>query len=487
MENPRFTRVRAVLDTQFDECSTLSSVVRAKTVEVTEESAVPSEQFLVSDMGDVSRVALEEKQIVPSIWSLHVEDAENGNMQAQFAFMRDVNTVTGLLSPKLLAIFDNDIAVPIASFDKRLGKQCAHAQIGQEMREDNIVATNKDKRQEELEAILAILEDRMWTVEQRASLVTVIQEEIERCRLEFEQARDLSYVRYLFDLLHKSKLASSQEFIILGDKVGESTRRELNYTFVDSPISMEKNQGLPRIIIAQDVREAKFAERFSKARRRTARQLGGISIMAVSRGNVAIDMFGVSGNGVAYGLDEDSRHPQMRAARSFFDAMPKLNEELSMRKYALDNQGSGVLGEYHKKDFQNAERAIYREKSHLLTSFGALEKFDRLLGRNRGEANAILAVAAERIKSDQHDAVALIPPDTEFSGPHDETAVEVKFTQRAHNAVGVVCHVKPASTDMEPVETYNETIFLDKPNDNERSMQNYGEIYRLLKLMGLIK
>ncbi len=481
MEVPRFTRVRAVLDTQFDECSTLASATRAKAIGLITNGTVTSEQFLVSDFGNEQGVMLRKVEIIPSATGPGFVDTDGSAVEVNFAVMEDVNTVTGLYSPKLLAVVDNDVSVPIASFDRRSQAECSHVQIGSEMKDDNIVATNKATRRLQLQAINTLLDGENWTEEQRTAIIEVIKEEIARCRIEFSQARKLSFVRYMLGILQGSSLDSVKEMIVLGDEVGTSFRRVLSYSPATPPSIDQRYTNRPTLLIAQPTQEGKMLDRFSEKRRHAARELGGISLFACVRDEVLLELLNVSASGEITGLDEDRPVQMMQAVRNFFNYVGPFINTYERLRVPGDRRDF-----YSVSRFRDAQKTIIGAKGQLFEHFGVEERLDKLLGGNRRVVDSLIAVAKHRIARNQQDMVIVLPPGTEFSSADDSARLQMSFAKRAGNALGVVCYVKPAAADMQPVETYNETIFIDKPNSGEQSA-NYNELLRLFKLVELVE
>ena len=477
------TRVRGLLDTQFDECSTLAGATRSRSIDLIENGTQVSEQFLVSDFGDVSRVVLESLDIVPFVAGISVSDEEKNHYYANFALMRDVNALSGRYSPKLLAIFEDDISLPVASFDLRPHQACSHAQIGSEMHPDNIYVTPKDKRKIELEGIKTILDGGYVHDESRTRLQAVIEAEMKRCAIEFDSALDKSFLRYMGGVLGRYALPQSKEFMVVNGKE-TGTRQEV---FQYNSVGYYGDKNTPRIIIAQRERDLNLRERFSDRRKRAMQLCGELSVLAVTRENVAIELFGVGREGSLVGFEE-SRRVRMRAVREYFNRVDSAQRQVQDAKvkyeYLKSKQKADFTQEKEYHDAVNNARCI---GNNLSNTFQIRERFDEVLGKDRYAVDSILQEMHNRAQMGVSDIRAVIPPGTEFSGPYDSTLVTIQFTKRAFNSVGVVCHVRPLSTNLEPVEAYDETIFLDKPNDNPKSLQNYHELARLISCMNVSK
>ncbi len=174
-EKPSY--IDAILSTQFDECSIAAADACRRSHELLVEQDTAVANLCVIDQG---MAALPRKYRYVDLRTVKYSDPQIPCGDVQLALDPGANNINTAPRPRLLAVFNGDMALPLAGFEKRTGGQCSYVQLGQEIDVDNLVVTNRDSRSEYVEMIRQLLEKSPLSVERGKLLRELIATESER-------------------------------------------------------------------------------------------------------------------------------------------------------------------------------------------------------------------------------------------------------------------------------------------------------------------
>ena len=489
------TRAKGILDTQFDECNPIAGVARVEALDLVNSYLLISRDlFVVTDYADGYDMKKETKEVVeldaePILIIIEKLNADGEALDAElvqtrFMLMKDVNTVTNEPSPKLLAVIDGDVAIPIVSFDKKAGKVCSQAQIGQQMRDENL-PVYKSERKEDLLAVLAMLKNERRIDSMYERLVKIVKGECTYLASTLDAARQKSLVQSIFENIGMTDITDELTATVLGSELGQGLKRNLIYRSLAPPSEVTRLQDIPDIILATTkTPEYSVLDKLSKKRQRAVRELGGYSLFAVTRGDVAVELARIQQTGVST-TEGDLNYDRRTFLRNYFDYAKSFLESMESvdEERLLDDD---YLRQLDARTIITAKK-MWAQNDALLKDFGGYKAFDAYLGEDRWVQDKLIEIAIACLDLDMQVYEADIEPGTEFSNEVDGTSVRLTFSRRNADCIGIVCEVKPASADVDFVEAYNETIAVCVPNKDETAKANQRELARMFQYLELLK
>lgn len=226
----------------------------------------------------------------------------------------------------LVAIFNKDAMLPLATFERRSGGQCSYVQLGQEIEEDNLVVTPDEPRSAYVESIRTFLQADVTADE---LLKKHIAHELDTYKDHIESVLPAAVNRLTWEYynttgpygseeLHNTKL---RELTILNDNLDPSTTEPEDFfgkklTFV-SPENEEDTLDGRKVSLylarrlRVDVTETPGARKFLGRRKSPQKTVnvfgdGNLYLLAVVRGGVALKLLEFSEDGLITedGLDK---------------------------------------------------------------------------------------------------------------------------------------------------------------------------------------
>lgn len=160
----RVSRLEAVLSTDFNECSIAAAETSRLAVDFAGEADATRELSLVSDFGPTA----------PAVYgAIKIDTIPYGDIDTPLTDRSVELVLTPSLdrtlddadsepsSPVLLAVLNDDIALPVATFKTRPAGECSYVQLGQEITDDTaIISTENAPRMAYVEAVRTLLEGR---------------------------------------------------------------------------------------------------------------------------------------------------------------------------------------------------------------------------------------------------------------------------------------------------------------------------------------
>ncbi len=145
--------IDGVLSTTFDECSIAAADAAKKAVERVAAQEV-YQTIDVQPIGLYQSEALEPFNIHETIDAVQLKHPLiSGNVSLALATHPHLDD----LPLSLVAIFNHDMLLPLATFNPRQGGQCSYVQIGQEIDDDSLVVTPDAPRSDYVEAIRTLV------------------------------------------------------------------------------------------------------------------------------------------------------------------------------------------------------------------------------------------------------------------------------------------------------------------------------------------
>jgi|GEM_PF-4905101 len=283
--------IDGILSTHFNECSIASADVAkaAQEVWVTEEPIIAR---TVQPIGRYRTLGVEDFEFI-DLLDLDYEHDKIAGSLLKLALAR--HPAHEDLPIGLVAIFNHDLMLPLATFESRTNGQCSYVQIGQEIDEDKLVATEGATRTDQVELIRTLVKDKKADV---ASIGRILEEEFDQhsleiaelsmpavCRLAEQYCSD---ARSELDIqLYNPETEDFEQTYILGAPI----------TVVGTGKSDKPHGHEVRLFIGRQqstVEQVKREKRrFGKDRvvtQQTSQPTGPIRLVACIRGNIAIEL-----------------------------------------------------------------------------------------------------------------------------------------------------------------------------------------------------
>jgi hypothetical protein len=435
-------------------------------------------------------------------------------------------------SPTLAAIYNEDMAVPIASFEQRVDGQCSYVQIGPELDEDDLVVTSNAPRSNYVEAIRSLFEFNAAIKQTELSplCIELVHDALDRHRIAIEQgtasaAARLATRRFAELATIGSELSKRLLLTVLNDgdgkpefyDVSELSLHPYDVTdnLYDTLNGRRVRMALARKLVMAPVRRIVKKGWFSRQQIDESEVLqptDGIDLLAITRAGVALKLAHLSENGTST-LDSYDKPMDPEAARTI---IATLNDELTtmalpkkVKKFALGSNYGLLFSDIkdlldsinlpldwerrteHLNDIDKmisevvaAVKPRHRELTsmvsggyawpigRLLALTQAGEQFDKYLGNAASPSEQIItALSKVAMGSNTYRGILNDMPIGKTRGDVDAT---FKITTEGP-AYTVTMWVRPkALVGMQPVVAFNESIRADAFNPDTK--QRLAEI-----------
>lgn len=312
------SRIDGVLSTHFDECSIAAAdaarIARFKYEE--HQDDVISRR--VQPIGRFEVPQLESFEYVP-ITQIKTENelVVGGGVHLGLAKHPDIED----LPISLVAIFNNDLMMPIATFEERTQGECSYVQIGQEIDDDKIVVISDSPRSNYVEAVRTLL--RTWGDEAPDLITHLVDSELSEYRSQIQ------------DQLSPAVCRIAEEYFLTNDEDNRAKVLDLNVLNGDVVLDSETTEkrrvlarGLTitgtgeelssiggratRIVLARDVVDTQTVISRGKGPFKKQQTVvhkdtptGDLQLFAIVRGEVAFKMAHFSETGLVYKENTD--------------------------------------------------------------------------------------------------------------------------------------------------------------------------------------
>lgn len=333
---PKISHLEAFVSIVFDECSISSEAARSHALrEIASKKGTTQDFFFIGPEAEPNKpitlqqvLELEGLAVpnLPFFASSRVRlilDGGNKNNQ-------------GASKPQILAVINNNIALPLVSFEKRdtgsnQGK-CVYAQIAQEITNENIVFGPADKRKNVIEAIRRKLdpEDQTskTTYELNVVLHELIQSELERYSQCFYECLEASAVRALHTAFNSSETTTETlDVTFVTNGLPERMQAQVA-VLAKQPFTQVTPDGRAvELLLVQPVKEVITKTKTSILRRiisvTTTEPEGPLYVMARVRGNVTIPLLAAHENGKFVPFAAQQKQPTLEPGQDPAIALQK--------------------------------------------------------------------------------------------------------------------------------------------------------------------
>lgn len=324
---PKPSYLEASLSIRFDECNIASAEANMLARNLLDSDAKPAAFFVVEA---VQNPQLTQIDRVRNISEIAFESTLTTQTIAMLALDAASNGLDGLLRPRLLAIFNNDIALPIASFERRSGGQCSFVQLGQEMEIDDLVVTSQDLRSEYVEAIRDVFKGRL--TDKRIPLLTdLVNQEATKYSTSIELLLDPSFARMAHTIFsttdfsrkngdYTGAVKTVKKLFILGKPYDEPLKQNMEVVSIAGallPGGEDEDRRVEMVLARETKTTLTQTSGFLKRKKtETVKTYGNLQLLALTRDDLAIPLveFSRLGTGVITGGTAKNLEPNLTSA-----------------------------------------------------------------------------------------------------------------------------------------------------------------------------
>lgn len=383
---PTISHLEAFVTVTFDECNLSSEAARRHALrEIASKNGTAQDFFFIGPEAEPNKLTTLQQVIeleglaVPNLPFFArssvrlVLDGGNKNNQ-------------GASKPQILAVINDNIALPLVSFEKRdsgsnHGK-CVYAQIAQEITNENIVYGPADTRKNVIEAMRRKLDPQdqtnTTTYEHNLVLHELIQSELERYSQCFYECLEASAVRALHTAFYSSE-TSTEALDVMFVKNGLPERMQAQVAVLATqPFTQVTPDGRAvELLLVQPVKEVITKAKTSILRRiisvTTTEPEGPLYVMARVRGNVTIPLLAAHENGTFVPFAAQQKQHTPEPGQDSAKALQKEQLEhmntafvcqtiahIAEQKVAENNSNMNVA------ELERKTNAQFRSNSHLI-------------------------------------------------------------------------------------------------------------------------
>lgn len=237
---PKLDLLSLALGTEFNECSISAAELNCSVNEHLDGSAAHLQTlYQIGDDPTLGRqyvveyldYRLENGHDVYSL-SLVQQAASHKGVRSflERVILRTVDV--GGNEPQLVALRDGqDAFIPLATFARREGGTCSYVQIGDEIREDTLIATTADdggSRQDLIEQMRALIDDPKSVKHNSPLMLNLLRHELSGKQQQADAAYEAMLVRRVYE--QASTWPDKRDFITIIDEA-DSTQSELVYIY----------------------------------------------------------------------------------------------------------------------------------------------------------------------------------------------------------------------------------------------------------------
>lgn len=269
----------AVMSIDFDECSIASSDACGLAHRMIGNGSFDSlPTYLVDGFIDYDIDEPILKSEIQPLGSVDIETDLTDQKTVTIALERSVS-LDGKKRPTLVAIINNDLMLPIAAFEDRAGTECSYVQLGQEIVDDNIVVSGREKRSEYVEAIRRLLEDR--SSDKSQGLITdLVQRELEMYRDQAEALLMPSLCTLAESVFNNPEIKISQDIFELSKKDLAAMEQTVQLTLLAQGLELPSGRYVSFALISKSVAEAKRGRGLPES----------VSLHVRTRGDVTLEL-----------------------------------------------------------------------------------------------------------------------------------------------------------------------------------------------------
>lgn len=298
--------IDAILSTHFDECS-IAAADAARLAETWfshdetrfNKSVQPIGSFLSDDLVDFKFSHLGSTIV-------RHESIAGGKVELAIA-----NQPLRQMPLSLVAIFNSDIMLPLATFERRSDGQCSYVQLGQEIEDDSLVVTTDAPRAAYVEAIRHLISRNPDDEDVQELIKKLIVNEADKYHAQIEHASAPAVTRMAEKYFKSHTIQGSElkDIKVLNDIVDHDAASTRNFAVKDLTFISDDDKDLDaldgrgvRLVLARELDKVTTPGSAAKSRRFWNRSKneevadsgpltkGNLQLLAVVRGGVALKL-----------------------------------------------------------------------------------------------------------------------------------------------------------------------------------------------------
>ncbi|HUD81796.1 MAG TPA: hypothetical protein VMR08_04225 [Patescibacteria group bacterium] len=265
----------------FDACNIISSEASAEARDRLAGKTIERALYVFDETGGSSPTRLATTAIQPFSYDV-TRFGDNYPVELLLAKPLPTEGSDPDPDPRLLAVIQGDLAVPLATFAPRTGGKCSYMQIGQEITDDSFVVTPYDKRKDIADAIRSLIRGNKPADEQ--PLIDLIQLETVRSLEQILPQLAPALCRHVRRIYERSSIRKTRPLWMLSQE-GASLQTPLVTPWTETRVQLADNRRVELLLAAP---LATPIEKKSHGRKVPNYDKNAIDLLAVTRGNVAI-------------------------------------------------------------------------------------------------------------------------------------------------------------------------------------------------------
>lgn len=464
----------AALSIIYSECSIPAADANKEVVDI-----LPSLKPVELYIADETAPGLPIRTHTRRLGSVLVENQTLTDEEIQIYLEQEQNNEQAS-RPRLLAVFNNDLALPFASFEKRSNGQCSYVQMGSEMTDDNILATADEKRVDFLVAVRDLVNFRMEG-ESTGLVSQLIAKEMERHGDVLEAMLSPALCRYAEKLFAAAREMETIDIRVLHPGAEGVTERGVGCARLFHPLTVEKDGNRTIELILGKPMEPTADPDYVTDRPQ------GLYLYALTRGNVALPLAHFNRSGVVSmnNLQDEfipAETTDLRLLRSFFGQEISNKEPIQTTSVEYEEKRRGLINLNSSSGSKNLTKEAETLKKRLENNIQIVTNGFRRSVMSRYNVQARIADILGEPESALEDLIVLV-------GSHLKRGDSVlkgivrdqQVASQVSNAEFIV-NMQPGTDlsftitilgklvshddrDHEPV--FKKTIWPDRPNDLE--------------------
>ncbi|MDZ7786203.1 MAG: hypothetical protein U5L95_03720 [Candidatus Saccharibacteria bacterium] len=291
---PEKSYLDGILSTHFDECSIAAADAARSAAEFVESQSRVNRSYEVQPIGRLEHNGTQTFTI-GKLAKADVEHALIADNEVMFSIARDDHVPEAPAS--LVAVFNHDLMLPIATFEPRTDGQCSYVQIGQEIDEDKLVATEeRSSRMDTVEDIRRLIKEDQVS----ESIIELVRAEADEYYPEILSSLESACVRAARRYLEESTLEKGRKDISVVNEETAEVEQLHNFKHIRVPFfSVESGNELNGHGVGLLLGQAVVDSEYENVQRRFLRRdlvsveevtepAGPLQLLFVTRGNVAL-------------------------------------------------------------------------------------------------------------------------------------------------------------------------------------------------------
>jgi hypothetical protein len=364
-----FDRLSLALAIEDDECSTAAATLNKEVLDLFSEDNIQRGNLLKRPLSivGVGKEGSSKEYLTRRITRLST--GYNSNT-IPIVFVQQIGARGSKVEePLLVAMLDNEIALPLASFQKREHGKCSYVQIGSEMTKDNLFVITKDESTQRAEIIKAIR--TLYSIEYNhiypsdviKSMRALIEQEANSHRDEILRRKEASLVKKASEYLEGS-YTEEREIVIISEEGEWQDRKVVEKATLFAGYKLGDGRVVKITIGRQANKDSNIVQLF-----------------AISRGNIAIPIvtFDKSTGTVDFAGAEEtiSNNDKVSIMNLLLNRMEFIDLGLKSNKYGVNVERTypyrGKL-KYFSINYRNSKEIRSKEIKRLTFISSILER-----------------------------------------------------------------------------------------------------------------